>query len=212
MNRTALRAQPETYPVQPKRVVLRLRPGRAFTRIAALVWLLLAISGETAGQANSEEYQVKAAFLFHFAQLVDWPAGSLPANDNSLFLCTLGEDPFAGALETTIVGKPIGNRVLRVRHLRQTEGAQDCQILFLGKAETKRIPALLSSLKPAPVLTVGETSGFLDAGGMICFLLVENRIRFAIDLEAADAAKLKIGSRLLVLAQSVVGEHRDPVK
>jgi hypothetical protein len=68
---------------------------------------------------------------------------------------------------------------------------------------------LLGDLHNAPVLTVGETAGFLDAGGMVCFLLEENRVRFAINLDAAEAARLKIGSRLLVLAQSVVGERRE---
>jgi hypothetical protein len=83
---------------------------------------------------------------------------------------------------------------------------QVCQIIFLGKAQSKRIPMLVADLHNAPILTVGETDGFLDAGGMICFLLEENKVRFEINLNAADSAKLKIGSRLLILAQRVVGE------
>ena len=185
------------------------RSGLVVTRLGVFVCLLLSVCCATSGEQANNEYQVKAAFLFHFAQLVDWPADSLPTTDNSLFLCTLGEDPFQGALEGTVTGRPVGNRVLRVRHLTQPEGLQECQILFLGKGESKRIPALLATVRAAPVLTVGETSGFLSAGGMICFLLVENKIRFAIDLDTANSAKLKIGSRLLVLAQSVVGEHRE---
>ena len=86
---------------------------------------------------------------------------------------------------------------------------RDCQILFLGKAQGKRIPMLVAGLRNAPVLTVGETEDFLGAGGMVCFLLKENKIRFAVNLDAAEAAGLKIGSRLLVLAQSVVGERRE---
>jgi hypothetical protein len=55
---------------------------------------------------------------------------------------------------------------------------------------------------------VGETPGFLDAGGMIGFLLEENKVRFEINLNAADSARLKIGSRLLILARRVVGESK----
>jgi hypothetical protein len=175
--------------------------------LLAVFLLLLARSGQrTSAQTTSEEYRVKAAFIFHFAQLVDWPPETPTGTDNSLVLCTLGEDPFQGALEGTIAGKAVGNRVIRIRHLGQPQDMQACQILFLGKAQSKHIPLLVTDLHNAPVLTVGETAGFLDAGGMIDFLLEENKVRFEINLEAAESARLKIGSRLLILAEHVVGE------
>jgi hypothetical protein len=77
---------------------------------------------------------------------------------------------------------------------------------FSRQGQSKRIPMLVADLHNAPVLTVGETPGFLDAGGMICFLLEENKVRFEINLDAAESARLKIGSRLLILAQMVVGK------
>jgi hypothetical protein len=187
----------------------KARAVSSVARLAVLLCLLLAVSGERSrAQSNDAEYQVKAAFLYHFAQLVDWPADALTGTDNSLFLCTLGEDPFQGALEGTIGGKAIGTRVIRVRHLKQPEEMHSCQIVFLGKFQSKRIPMLLVDLHNAPVLTVGETADFLGEGGMICFLLEANKVRFAINLDAAESAKLKIGSRLLILAQNVVGESR----
>jgi len=187
----------------------RLSRWRAIRCMAllAVFLLLLARSGQrTSAQTTTEEYRVKAAFLFHFAQLVDWPPETPTATDNSLVLCTLGEDPFHGALEDTIAGKAVGNRVIRIRHLGQLQDMHACQILFLGKAQSKHIPLLVTDLHNAPVLTVGETAGFLDAGGMIDFLLEENKVRFEINLEAAESARLKIGSRLLILAEHVVGE------
>jgi YfiR/HmsC-like len=175
--------------------------------LPALFLLLFARSGQrTSAQTIAEEYRVKAAFIFHFAQLVNWPPEAQTATDHSLVLCTLGEDPFQGTLELTVAGKVIGNRVMRIRHLGEPQDLQSCQILFLGKAQSKRIPALVTNLHNAPVLTVGETAGFLDAGGMIDFLLEDNKLRFEVNLNAAESADLKIGSRLLVLAQRVVGE------
>src|ERR1700733_3627435 len=170
-------------------------------------FLLLGGTGEKIkAQTMDEEYRVKAAFIFHFAQLVDWPPEKRTGPDNSLVLCTLGQDPFQGLLEDTVAGKAIGNRILRVRHLGEPQDMQACQIVFLGRAQTKRIPMLVSNLHNAPVLTVGETAGFLDAGGMIDFLLEDKKLSFEVNLEAAESADLKIGSRLLVLAQRVVGE------
>jgi hypothetical protein len=169
---------------------------------------LLGDGQSSAAQTANEEYRVKAAFIFHFAQLVDWPPDGQTGAENSLFLCTLGEDPFQGTLEDTVAGKAVGNRVIRIRHLREPQDMQACQILFLGRDQSKRIPMLVADLHNAPILTVGETAGFLDAGGMIRFLLEENKVRFDINLDAAESARLKIGSRLLTLAEHVVGETR----
>jgi YfiR/HmsC-like len=166
-------------------------------------------AGRAGAQSNDEEYRVKAAFLFHFAQLVDWPADTLKDGNNSLFLCTLGDDPFQGALESTVAGKAVGTRVIRIRHLRQPQEIQGCQVLFLGKAQKGRIPVLLSDMRKAPVLTVGETSGFLSAGGTVCFLLEQDKVRFDINMDAAKSAGLKIGSQLLFLANNVVGQREE---
>lgn len=178
--------------------------------LLAIFPLLLAGTGEkTKAQTTSDEYRVKAAFIFHFAQLVDWPSDRQTGTDNSLVLCTLGEDPFQGMLEAMVAGKEVGDRVIRVRHLANLLDVQACQILFLGKEQSKRIPVVVANLHNAPVLTVGETADFLDSGGMIDFLLEENKVRFDINLNAAEAAGLKIGSRLLVLAQHVLGESHE---
>jgi hypothetical protein len=110
-----------------------------------------------------DEYRVKAAFLFHFAQLVDWPPETEMGGDHSLLLCTLGDDPFHGVLESMIGGKAIGDRVIRIRHLKRADSTPVCQILFLSKEESAHATGLLAALHNAPVLTVGETDGFLDA-------------------------------------------------
>jgi len=191
------------------RPLTNTRALRSIAWLTILLCLLLAAGRERSGaQSTDEEYRVKAAFIFHFAQLVDWPPETRTGAANSLFLCTIGDDPFQGALENTVAGKAVGDRILVVRHLKQADDAQACHVLFLGKAESKRIPTLLTNLHNAPILTVGESPGFLGAGGMICFVLEDSNVRFGINLDAAGSAKLKIGSRLLILAQTVIGESR----
>jgi YfiR/HmsC-like len=175
--------------------------------LAVLLSLLLAGGGQLSrAQSIEAEYRVKAAFIFHFAQLVDWPPDTPIDTENSLFLCTLGEDPFQGTLESSVAGKLIGSRVMRIRHLAEVQDLQSCQILFIGKGQSRRIPAVVAALHNAPVLTVGDIAGFIGAGGMIGFLLQDNKIRFEINLAAANSARLKIGSRLLMLAQTVIRE------
>jgi hypothetical protein len=159
-------------------------------------------------QSDAAEYRVKAAFLFHFAQFVDWPADAFKDGNSPMTYCIIGEDPFHGALDETLKGKVIGARPVTVQHLKQSQQVQGCQILFIAAGETKRLSATLASMKGSPVLTVGESEHFAQDGGMIGFFLEENKIRFEINLETATQAKLKISARLLALAKTVIGDPR----
>jgi hypothetical protein len=143
---------------------------------------------------------------------VEWPADTFNAADSPLTYCTIGDDPFHGALDQSLSGKTIGARPTRVQHFRQPQEVQDCQILFIGMGEKARIGATLASTNGNPVLTVGETDHFIQEGGMIGFCMEENKIRFEINLEAAELAKLKISSRLVALARRVLNkpESRKP--
>ncbi len=148
---------------------------------------------------------MKAAFLFHFAQFVDWPPEAFKDTASPLTYCTVGEDPFHGELEAGLNGKTIDGRPARVLHFKQAEEVQGCQVLFIGTPEKKFISATLANLRASPVLTVGESESFVQQGGMIGFFLEDNKVRFEINLEAAERAKLKISARLLTLAKRVIG-------
>jgi hypothetical protein len=171
-----------------------------------LLCLVLLVSGvpqSARAQSTPDEYQVKAAFLFHFAQFLDWPADALNAENPSLSLCIFDDEPRRQELQSTIEGKPIGVRVFHVRLLSQPQEIQGCNILFLSRDEARRQSPILKSLRGMSVLTVGETSNFLSDGGMIRFHLDDGKIRFDINLAAAKSSHLQISSRLLLLATSV---------
>ena len=178
---------------------------------AAILGVLMALGGARSASTQTNptgEYQVKAAFLFHFAQFVDWPEGTFKEADSPLTYCTIGEDPFHGALDASLNGKTIEARVVRVQHIKQAQQIPGCQILFIGAAENRLIPEVLTATRGTSVLTVGESEHFARNGGMIGFFLEENKIRFEINLEAAEHAKLRVSSRLLALAKTVIGGQR----
>jgi hypothetical protein len=163
-------------PVLSRAVAIELVLLASIPPLVFFLSMLLAGAGGIArAQLSDDEHRVKAGFLFHFAQLVDWPADTLTGADNSLFVCTPGDDPFQGALESTVKGKAIANRVIHIRHLKQTEDMKGWCIHFLGKAQSKHMPMLVADLGNAPVLTVGETPGFPGAGGMICIRLEDKK-------------------------------------
>ena len=179
-------------------------------RVSARVFVFLCLIPLCSGalkparaQTTADEYQVKAAFLYHFAQFVEWPGNILNAKDISLNLCIFDGDSHLQELRNSIEGKLIGSRVFHVRQISQAQEIQGCHILFLSRDEARRQSTTLRNLRGLPILTVGETASFLTDGGMIRFHLKDNKIRFDINLGAADLSHLKISSRLLLLATSV---------
>jgi hypothetical protein len=153
-----------------------------------------------------EEYQVKAAFLYNFVKFVEWPSQAFETPKDPITICVLGHNPFGNALEEVIRGKSIGGRAIVFREVNHVEQANSCQILFVGAADNKRYRSLCVNLKPVGVLTVGEAQGFAVGGGMIHFTLDAGRVRFEINVEAAEHAQLHISSKLLSLAQIVKTE------
>jgi YfiR/HmsC-like len=174
-------------------------------RLGLMCLVLLCMVGSQFARAQSDvdEYQVKAAFLFHFAQFLAWPSDSLNAQDRSITLCIFDDEPRRQELQSTVEGKLIGARTFHVRLISLPQEIQGCNILFLSRDEARRQSGILKSLRGMPVLTVGETSDFLADGGMIRFHLEEGKTRFDINLAAAESSHLQISSRLLLLATSV---------
>jgi hypothetical protein len=174
--------------------------------VGVIVALLCAICPTvSSAQSQVAEYRLKAAFLFHFAEFVEWP----PENASGPFvICIVGEDPFHGDLEEAVQGKSIATRVVRIRHIKQVPEGRGCHVLFIDKDESKNVSASMSGLHQLPVLTVGESDDFLDQGGIIRMFVEDRKIRFEINQGAAETANLKISSRLLLLATAVVGGNR----
>ena len=82
--------------------------------------------------------------------------------------------------------------------------AKACQIIFVASSEKQQAREILRGLRGASVLTVGDTAGFAGLGGIINFVVDEGRVRFEINVKAAERAHLKISSRLLTVAKLIV--------
>jgi len=177
---------------------------KTLTAILALLFLALAaaVIPECAAQdAAPSEYQIKAAFLFNFAKFVQWPPEAFATTNSPLIIGVLGENVFGDNLEKTINHKVINERPLQFKEFHSVAEATNCHILFISTSEKAKFSKIIQGLQGTSVLTVSETGEFIDAGGMINFVLEANKIRFEINDEAAKKAGLKISSKLLSLAR-----------
>lgn len=162
--------------------------------------MLLALSSSRAQNSTPSEYQLKAAFLFNFAKFVEWPQEAFAETNSPFIIGILGDSPFGNELAQTVVGKNINEHPITLKTFRAAAEATNCHLLFISNTEQKRLPEIIPRLRATPILTVGETERFIEAGGMINFVTENNKIRFQISDDAAKAARLKISSKLLSLA------------
>jgi len=164
--------------------------------VLALLVVLHPSTAFSAGAKSTHEYDLKATFLFHFAEFVEWPAETLP--DKAPFtIGIIGNDPFGKSLDEIVANEVVDGHKLLVRRFQSVSQIDSCQILFIAPSEASRLDQLLSHLNRRSVLTVGDTRDFALRSGIIGFVISEKRLRLAVNLAAANAAKLTISSKLL---------------
>lgn len=180
-----------------------VRPGRF--ALWGLVGLLVCRPGRSlpAQEPTAPEFQVKAVFLYNFAQFVDWPPEVFADSTAPVVIGVLGEDPFGAVLDNTLRGERIAGHPLEVRRFRSVADLTPCQILFIGTVHGEGMEQVLAALAGRPILTVSDERRFAPRGGMIGFVVDRSRIRFQVNLEAAQAARLTISSKLLRVADVV---------
>jgi hypothetical protein len=175
------------------------------TRVAASILVAsIAIPTAIAQPPKPREYDVKAAYLLNFGRFVRQADG--PAPRTSFDICLLGHDPMGQAIDELAANQAIDNRPVHVRRLPDVTQTKGCTILFISADEDDHLREDMAILSSADVLTVSDAADFLDRGGMIQFLLIQNHVRFAVNLNAVNRAHLALSSELLRVASSVTGK------
>jgi hypothetical protein len=170
--------------------------------------LLLGGLDARAQTGPSREYQVKAVFLFNFAQFVEWPSGAFAGKSSPIVVGVLGENPFGSYLDETLRGEKVDNRPLEVQRYRRVEEIKTCHVLFISQSEANHLEQILTALKDRSILIVGDGDDFVQRGGMIRLATAQNKIRLIISVEAAKAASLTISSKLLRSADVVTASKK----
>ncbi|MGH9351569.1 MAG: YfiR family protein [Terriglobia bacterium] len=104
-----------------------------------------------------------------------------------------------------VAGQTIDGMSVVARRVSTPEQSANCRVLFISSSEDSALNDVLSTLGRSSVLTVSDMPQFIERGGMVGFILQNNRVRFEINLAAAKSAGLTLSSQLLKLAASVKG-------
>ncbi len=147
-----------------------------------------------------DEDTVKAVFLVRFASFVTWPADRVPGVATPLTLCFVGSPTLVEKVRATTAADRLHN--LRLVTFDRADPSEKCHILFAGIGAEQGVIDALRAVRDQPVLTVtDERNG--ESRGVIHFAIIDRRVRFHIDLEAAQEKRLQLNSRLLSVAATV---------
>jgi len=184
----------------------RARTGKTFLAyVAGLVLILVLTMVNTVyPQERVLEHQVKAAFLYKFGNYIDWPEGTFESEDDPLTIGVIGADDLAEGLREIVRDKTIKGRPVVVRTLESTDSLQTTHILFIGRATRSYLNSVIASTRGKPIVTVTETEDPLAQGGIINFIIDNDKVRFDIELAAANTSNIKISARLLGVARKVI--------
>jgi hypothetical protein len=149
------------------------------------------------------ERSVKAAFLYKFLGYTEFPAGTFADASAPVVIGVVGADELAAELARIVAGRTVNGRPLAVRSLKDTEAPSGVQLLFGAAADTNKLGRLQKLVPQQAMLTVTEAENGLAAGAVINFMIVDERVRFDVALDAAERANVKLSSRLLTVAHQV---------
>jgi hypothetical protein len=164
-------------------------------------FLFLAFGPSAEAQA-SREYQLKAVFLYNFAQFTDWPESAFADTNTPIVIGIFGVDPFGPALQDTIKGETVRGHPLAIQHYRRADEIKACHILFVSQSEARHTNEFVRSLKGKPILTVADADEPSTSDAVIRFVLENNKVHFRINQESAAAANLVLSSKLLRVADA----------
>jgi hypothetical protein len=168
----------------------------------AIAWLVITAPGLWAQNSKPTDYQVKAAYLYNFGRFVEWPANATSKGD-FFTVCILGKDPFGAVLDKALAGETIGGKSVVARRISTPQESGNCQILFLSSTEESRLNKIIEAMEKEAVLTVSDMPEFSEHGGMVQFVVEGKRVRFEVNLTAAQNAGLTLRSELLRVATVV---------
>jgi hypothetical protein len=140
----------------------------------------------------------KAAFIYNFLKFTDWPAEAFSSPDAPLVICL---HQVAPALEFNVgklAGRTAQGHPITVLDAVPWSRVGECHMVVFGEDHADRVARV-----SGPVLTVGQSDGFLEQGGMIALLAENERLVFEISLDNLNRARIHISSQLLSLARNL---------
>lgn len=162
-----------------------------------MLLVILAFQSEPKMKDTDTNAILKASYIYNFAKMIDWPEAEKSGN---FIIGVYGGSSVYKELIKKYASKNIGNQQIEVKKLSDTPSVGKIHLLYITKDKKEDIPILIKSIKKKAVLVVTENLGSLDEGSIINFIIIDNSLKFELNVDQANKHDLIVGSRLKDLA------------
>lgn len=167
----------------------------------ALVKLLLILfligSSRVPKPETTEEYDIKAAFVYKFTNYIDW---GVHLSGDEFIIGVMGQSPIKSSLAEIARTKTIKNKKISIHQFYNPEEIRHCQILFISQKITYPLYEILLNVPDKGTLLITEQAGYASQGAGINFVMADNKLKFEANPGAINAEGLTASSQLLKLA------------
>jgi hypothetical protein len=165
-----------------------------------LILLFIVLFVVRSGYSQTEIPKAQSIFIYNFTRLVEWPE-SYKSGD--FIIGVLGNSEIYGELEAYTAGKKVGMQSIVVKKYKDFSEVDKCNILFLSYNRSGQLVDLIKKTDTTPMLIIGERKNIMNEGAGIGFVLVDDKLKFELNLPAATRNGLKVNSKLQEMAMNV---------
>ena len=188
------------------------RPSRRRCRsaLALLGFVALALCAPAVAdpQGGDQRARVEGAFLVNFIRFTEWPRARFGGPRDPYVLVVVGSEAVAGAVrQVAEAAGPVQGRRILVRQVdgdqlrRQRDVLRASHLVFVDRSGGVAAQDAIELLRGTNVLTVGDSAGFVRAGGMLGLVASGPRVGFVANPAAIRQGGLSVSAKVLKLAQ-----------
>lgn len=169
-----------------------------------IIVCVLLVSFNSSSNKEIEEYNAKALFIYNFTKYIEW---SNSDEFENFTIAVYRKCDIIEPLKELANSKKIQNKKINISVIKGYDQELNCQVLFLPEfVSIESYINILKKLNRKNSLIISENKKLFQRGTMINFLIVDDKIKFEINMKSIESAGLKISSQLLKLATSVKQE------
>jgi|GEM_PF-7076293 len=146
-----------------------------------------------------DELGVYPPYLFSILKLIEWPS----IGNDAVKFCVIGEPFLVPAIEHYAEDKTIHLLPVTAERKEYRDDISECHAVYIGSLVRGDVTEYIDSFNKAPIVIFGHRDGFLEQGGMINFVVVEEKLRFELNVDNISAAQLTPGDVLTSLSTTL---------
>lgn len=161
-----------------------------------ILFLTLSIISFNLFANNIPDHNLKAVYIFRFAFLTTW--GEFIPENNQFNFCAPSSSDVSNTLQVLIKKKIPQASFMSYSSIKELQNKR-CHLIYLTTQNPNDIKQ--AQMAQPHALLIGEGESFIDAGGMIAFIKINNRIKPLISLKHLAPTGLSLRSQLLSVSK-----------